>query len=155
MWHLTACKILVSLPFWKLDKKNEMIFYRIAKLMLVTLIQRYDKNIFSFQERETSWNFTGFQLSHFVIVLIPYINLLNLSWIIKCLFLRNIEPLKCMRDIKYGKKHIMAYTYRLAIVVCRRIWIVKLFWIDWLIVFVNFCPVALIWHFSKTRFQTS
>ena len=27
------------------------------------------------------------------IVLIPYINLLNLSWRIKCLFLRNMEPL--------------------------------------------------------------
>ena len=26
-------------------------------------------------------------------LLIPYINLLNLSWIIKCLFLRNMEPL--------------------------------------------------------------
>ena len=28
-----------------------------------------------------------------MIVLIPYINLLNLSWIIKCLHLRNMEPL--------------------------------------------------------------
>ena len=33
-------------------------------------------------------------MPHFMIVLIPYINLLNLSWIIKCLFLRNMEPLK-------------------------------------------------------------
>ena len=32
-------------------------------------------------------------MPHFMIVLIPYINLLNLSWVIKCLFLRNIEPL--------------------------------------------------------------
>ena len=31
-------------------------------------------------------------MPHFMIVLIPYINLLNLSWIIKCLFLRNMEP---------------------------------------------------------------
>ena len=30
---------------------------------------------------------------HFISVLIPYINLLNLSWIIKCLFLRNMDPL--------------------------------------------------------------
>ena len=30
----------------------------------------------------------------FVIVLIPYINLLNLSRIIKSIFLRNVEPLK-------------------------------------------------------------
>ena len=29
----------------------------------------------------------------FMLVLIPYINLLKLSWIIKCLFLRNMEPL--------------------------------------------------------------
>ena len=32
-------------------------------------------------------------MPHFMIVLIPYINLLNFSWIIKCLFLRNMEPL--------------------------------------------------------------
>ena len=30
---------------------------------------------------------------HFMIVLIPYINLSNLFWIIKYLVLRNIEPL--------------------------------------------------------------
>ena len=29
----------------------------------------------------------------FLIVFIPYINLLNLSWMIKCLFLGNMEPL--------------------------------------------------------------
>ena len=32
-------------------------------------------------------------MSHFMIVIMPYINLLNLSWIKKCLFLRNMEPL--------------------------------------------------------------
>ena len=60
MWHLTDCKISVSLSFLKWIK-NELItlFYRISELMLATLIQRYH---------------------------IPYINLLNLSWIIKCLF---------------------------------------------------------------------
>ena len=50
--------------------------------MLPTLIQRYDKNHFIFdpvQKRETNWNFTGSQMSHFMIVLILYINLLNLS----------------------------------------------------------------------------
>ena len=40
-----------------------------------TLIQRYDKKFISFQERETNWNFTGWQVPHFMIVLIPYINL--------------------------------------------------------------------------------
>ena len=38
-------------------------------------------------------------MPHFVIVLIPYINLLNLPWIIKCLFLRNMEPLKVISNI--------------------------------------------------------
>ena len=36
-------------------------------------------------------------------VLIPYNNLLNLSWIIKCLFLRNMEPLREFpRDLRTG-----------------------------------------------------
>ena len=34
-----------------------------------------------------------------MIVLMPYINLLNLSWIIKCLFLRNMEPLNKNKTI--------------------------------------------------------
>ena len=48
MWHLTACKISVSLSFlnWV---KNEMIFYRISELMLATLIQRYNKKSFHFK----------------------------------------------------------------------------------------------------------
>ena len=79
MWHMTACKISVSLSFLKWVK-NEMNFYRISELMLETLIQRHDKKIISFQERETNWNFTGYQVSHVMIVLMPYINLLNLSW---------------------------------------------------------------------------
>ena len=32
-------------------------------------------------------------MPHSMIVLIPYINLLTLSWTIKCLFLRDMEPL--------------------------------------------------------------
>ena len=66
--------------------------------MLPTLIQRYNKkNRFIFdpvQKRETKWIFTGCQMPHFMIIFIPYINLLNLSWIKKCLFLKNMEPLK-------------------------------------------------------------
>ena len=80
MWHLAACKISVGLSFLKWND-----FYRISELMLATLIQGYDKkNHFSFdpvQKWEASWNFTGCQMPHFMIVLIPYINLLNLSWI--------------------------------------------------------------------------
>ena len=34
-----------------------------------------------------------------MIVLIPYINLLNLSWFIKCLILRNMEPLKALEKL--------------------------------------------------------
>ena len=71
--------------------------------MLPTLIQRYDKkNHFIFDKknhfifdpvlkRETNRNFTGCQMPHFMIVLILYINLLNLSGI-KNVFLRNVEP---------------------------------------------------------------
>ena len=33
-------------------------------------------------------------MPHFMIVVIPCNNLLNLSWTIKCLFLRDMEPLK-------------------------------------------------------------
>ena len=43
MWHLTACKISVSLSFLKLND-----FYRTSELMLPTLIQRYNKNLFVF-----------------------------------------------------------------------------------------------------------
>ena len=42
-------------------------------------------------------------MPHFMIVLILYINLLNLSWIKTSLFLRNMEPFKYfvfVNDIK-------------------------------------------------------
>ena len=50
MWHLTACRISVSLSLLNWIK-NEMIVYPISELMLPTLIQRYDylkKNQISF-----------------------------------------------------------------------------------------------------------
>ena len=37
-------------------------------------------------------------MPYFMIVFIPYINLLNLYLIVKCLFLRNMEPLKNCDD---------------------------------------------------------
>ena len=43
MWHLTACKISVSLLFLNWIK-NEMALYRFSELMLASLIQRSDKN---------------------------------------------------------------------------------------------------------------
>ena len=48
MWHLTACKISVSLLFLKWIK-NEMIFYHNPELMLATLIHRQDKKSFHFK----------------------------------------------------------------------------------------------------------
>ena len=71
-------------------------FFIVSELMLATIIQGYDKKkIISFQERETNWNLTGCKMPHVMIILIPYMNLLNLSWIQKCIFLRNMELLRC------------------------------------------------------------
>ena len=47
MWHVTACKISVSLSSLNWIK-NEMIFI-VSELMLATLIQRYDKKSFHFK----------------------------------------------------------------------------------------------------------
>ena len=47
MWHMTAYKIPVSLLFLNWIK-HEMIFYRISELILLALIQRYDKTSFHF-----------------------------------------------------------------------------------------------------------
>ena len=53
MWHLTACKILVSLSVLNWIK-TEMIFNHVSELMLATLNQRYDKKSFHFKnERQT------------------------------------------------------------------------------------------------------
>ena len=46
-------------------------------------------------------------MSHFMIVLIPNINLLNLSWIIKCLFLKNIESLSIKNAIQIDSRQIL------------------------------------------------
>ena len=110
MWHLTACKISVSLSFlyWI---KNEMIFYRTSELMLAILIQRYGKNHFIFypvQERETNWNFTGCQVPHLMFVLIPHIYLSNLSWIIKCLFWGNMEASNQLFNLSVSFRRILA-----------------------------------------------
>ena len=90
---------------WTGSKLN-WFTYRISELMLPTFIQRYVKNHFIFdpvQTRETNRKFTGCEMPHFMIILIPYINLLNLSWIMKCPFLRNTEPL---RIFSHGAVHI-------------------------------------------------
>ena len=72
---------------------NEMTFYRISELLLPISIQRYDKNHLIFHQvdkRETYRNFTDCQMPHFMIELILY----KISDK-KCLFLRNMEPLRC------------------------------------------------------------
>ena len=68
--------------------------------MLPTLIQRYDKKNHFISRTRDHWNFTGCQVPHFMIVLIPCTNLLNLSWLIKCLFLRTVEPLTNLLMVK-------------------------------------------------------
>ena len=76
MRHQTACKIQLVSRFW-----NEMILYHISELMLP-----YDRKSFNFdpvQKRETNWNFTGFQMPYFMIILTLYFSLLNVSWIKK------------------------------------------------------------------------
>ena len=61
--------------------------------------------------KETNLNFIGCQMPHFMIVFIPDINLLNLSWIKKkkCLFLRNMEPLSLVFNRKVGIQSIAGY----------------------------------------------
>ena len=95
MWHLTACKFSASLSFLNLIK-TEMIFLSHLWINVGNCYIKYadgKKQNISFRERETNWKFTGCQVPHFtsMIVLIPCINLSNLCWIIKCLFLRNME----------------------------------------------------------------
>ena len=77
MWHLTGCKISNCLLFLKWND-----FYHISELMLPTLIQGYDKNLFIFDPVQNerllgTLNFTGCQMLHFMIVLIPYLGWLS------------------------------------------------------------------------------
>ena len=48
-----------------------------------------------------------------MIVLIPYINLLNLSWIIKCLFLRSMEPLGYLGQSLHGFTLYLAFIFHI------------------------------------------
>ena len=94
MWHLIACIISVSLPFlnWIKTKIKWFLSYFWINVGNINSEIR-TTNIISFPERETNWNFTGCQVPPFMTVLIPHI-LFNVSWMIKCLFLRTMEPLK-------------------------------------------------------------
>ena len=95
MWHLAACKISVCLLFLNWIK-NEMIFYQISELMLATLIQRYDKKSFYFKKEGLTEKLTvsGATFYDCINTLYSISYLLNLSWIINCLFSKNMEPLR-------------------------------------------------------------
>ena len=75
IWQLVNFQLVSR--FWTGSWQKWNDFYRISELMFTDTI----KKINLFQERQTSWNFTDCQVPHFMIVLIPYINLSNLSWI--------------------------------------------------------------------------
>ena len=70
-------------------------FFPISELLLATLIQKEknDKKSFHCKEGRLTEILQAVRCHIFMIVLIPYINLLNLYWIIKRLFLGNMEPL--------------------------------------------------------------
>ena len=70
--------------------------------MVATLIQRYDKKIISFQERETKLKFYRLSSATFYDCINTIYQFLNLSWIIKYLFFKNMEPL-----IKYCFRSVM------------------------------------------------
>ena len=93
MWHLRACKNSVSLSFLNWIK-NEMIFDRISELMLVTLIRDMIKRSFRFKNERLIEILQAVRCHILCLCLYHIFNLLNLSWLIKCLFLRNMEPLR-------------------------------------------------------------
>ena len=81
MWHLIAWKISVSLLFlnWL---KNEMVFLSYLWINInLEIVKKIISFLIQFKKQETKRNFIGCQVPQFMIVLIPYINLLNLYWI--------------------------------------------------------------------------
>ena len=76
MWLLTACKVSVS-SNWV---KNKRFFLSYLWINVGNIINSEIKKHFIFdpvQEQETNWNSTGCQVQHFMILLIPYMNLPN------------------------------------------------------------------------------
>ena len=63
--------------------KNDIFFYRISELMLATLSQRYNKKSFHFKDRRLTEILRAVRCHILWLFLIPYINLLSLSWIKK------------------------------------------------------------------------
>ena len=91
MWHLTAWKISVSHAFLNWIK-TEMIFWH--EMILATLIQRYEKKnhfiLNQFKNERLTEILQAVKMSYFFFIVFIF---LNLFWIIKCHFVRNVEPL--------------------------------------------------------------
>ena len=95
MWHLAACKISASLLLLNWIK-NKVIFYRISKLMLATLIQRYDKKSFHFKhERLTEILQVSGATLYKCTTMYQFIKAFLDNNI---LFFRNMEPLRSDHD---------------------------------------------------------
>ena len=62
MWHLTACKIPVSLVFELDQNRNNFLSY--LWINVGNINSEIWWKIISFQERETKWNFIGCQAPH-------------------------------------------------------------------------------------------
>ena len=79
--------------------------------MLPTLIQRYDKRSFHYLNWVKNEQVPENKLSDatFMIVLILYINLLNLSWLKKYIFLRKMEPIFFLLQIKFIRVHFTTF----------------------------------------------
>ena len=107
---LIACKISIRLSFLKWNDS-----YHISELMLPTLIRNNHFIFYPIQKRETKWNFTGCQRPHFfMILLILYINLFNLSWIKKNVYFWGIWSLKVFSTICVHGSHLVQW--------CSTIW---------------------------------
>ena len=77
MWHLTACKISVSLSVLKWNDFLSYLWINVANIN--SEIRQKSFHFWSIQKRGTGWNCTGCQMPHFMILLILYFNWLNLS----------------------------------------------------------------------------
>ena len=76
-WQLVKFQLVYS---FELDQKwNDFLLY--LWINVGNINSRDTIKIVSFQEREIYWNFTGCQVPHFMIVLIPYISSIGPLWV--------------------------------------------------------------------------
>ena len=87
MRHLTACKVSVSLSLLKWNYFFVVSLNYCCQHIFRGTIRKIISFFVQFKSRETNWNFIGYQMPQFMIVLILHIYSLNLSWIKKmCIF---------------------------------------------------------------------